>query len=520
MPKSKTARSNSIARQDRRHNPLSEEYAPSTLKQKPSRKRKQSQTDPTTQESGYVDSKASRRILDLGQDLTAEDDAERLAKRPAPSPTSVFDGGFVAAPRDVVSDDDEDGEGGVGVGEYDEEEAWGSEEEVEEVEVDPGDLEAFNRFNPSFDPATLLQTPPADEADGDGEEEGQPTNLADLILSKIAAHEAQEGGSSGKNPAPFIHGGGAMQDAVELPAKVVEVYTQIGTLLSRYKSGKLPKPFKIIPTLPQWDTLLDITRPADWTPNAVYEATKLFTSSRPALAQAFVQDILLPRVREDIMENKKLNIHLYKALKKSLYKPAAFFRGLVFPLVASGTCTLREATIVGSVVARVSIPVLHSATALYRLCEIAAEQMMSDVESAGACNILIRTLLEKKYALPYRVVDALVFHFLRFKAVQQLQGDVDMGGTTGAAMKSGAGSAMDHKFPVLWHQCLLAFAQRYKNEITEDQREALLDLLLVRGHKQIGPEVRRELLEGRGRGVMVEPEGGVGGGDGDDTMDM
>ncbi|KAK4894489.1 snoRNA-binding rRNA-processing protein [Elasticomyces elasticus] len=492
MPK--TARSNSVARQDRRHNPLSEEYAPTSLKQKSSKKRKQSQTDPTTQEGGYVDSKASRRILDLGQDLTAEDDAERLSKRPAPLPNSVFDGGF-AAPRDVVSDD----EGGVGIGGYDEEEAWGSEEEVEEVEVDPGDLEAFNRFNPSFDPATLLQPPQPDEADGDVEE-GPPTNLADLILSKIAAHEAQ----SGPTPTPFVRGGGDMADAVELPAKVVEVYTQIGTLLSRYKSGRLPKPFKIIPTLPQWDTLLDITRPADWTPHAVYEATKLFTSSRPALAQAFVQDILLPRVREDIMENKKLNIHLYKALKKSLYKPAAFFRGLVFPLVASGTCTLREATIVGSVVAR----------------------MMSDVESAGACNILIRTLLEKKYALPYRVVDALVFHFLRFKAVQQLQGngggDVDMGNSGGqqGAMKSGAGSALDHKFPVLWHQCLLAFAQRYKNEITEDQREALLDLLLVRGHKQIGPEVRRELLEGRGRGVMVEPEAGVGGGHGDDTMEM
>ena len=73
----------------------------------------------------------------------------------------------------------------------------------------------------------------------------------------------------------------------------------------------------------------------------------------------------------------------------------------------------------------------------------------------------------------------------------------------------------DPKLPVLWHQCLLAFAQRYKNEITEDQREALLDLLLVKGHKQIGPEVRRELLEGRGRGVVEEPLAGTGG---DDTM--
>lgn len=60
------------------------------------------------------------------------------------------------------------------------------------------------------------------------------------------------------------------------------------------------------------------------------------------------------------------------------------------------------------------------------------------------------------------------------------------------------------KLPVIWHQCLLAFAQRYRDEITEDQREALLDLLLAKGHKDIGPEVRRELLAGRGRGVVKD----------------
>lgn len=39
-------------------------------------------------------------------------------------------------------------------------------------------------------------------------------------------------------------------------------------------------------------------------------------------------------MREDIHENKKLNIHLYNCLKKSLYKPAAFFKGFLFPLAA------------------------------------------------------------------------------------------------------------------------------------------------------------------------------------------
>jgi essential nuclear protein 1 len=160
----------------------------------------------------------------------------------------------------------------------------------------------------------------------------------------------------------------------------------------------------------------------------------------------------------------------------------------------------------------VSIPVLHSAAAIKGLCDIAAAEASTGTEGGGATNVFIKTLLEKKYALPYQVIDALVFHFLRFRSVDP------------ASIKQGDG-AMDlsddraipaSKLPVIWHQCLLAFAQRYKNDITEDQREALLDLLLSHGHRIIGPEVRRELLAGRGRGVALEQQGPAL--DGDDTM--
>ena len=50
--------------------------------------------------------------------------------------------------------------------------------------------------------------------------EEQGTNLADLILEKIAAHEAVQ------SDQPVIQGGGLPEDAVELPAKVVEVYSK------------------------------------------------------------------------------------------------------------------------------------------------------------------------------------------------------------------------------------------------------------------------------------------------------
>lgn len=221
--------------------------------------------------------------------------------------------------------------------------------------------------------------------------------------------------------------------------------------------------------------------------------------------------VILDRVREDIYENKKLNVHLFNSLKKGLYKPAAFFKGFLFPLVGSGTCTLREAHIISAVLARISVPVLHSAAALKGLCDIAAQEASQGTEGGGATNIFIKTLLEKKYALPYQVIDALVFHFLRFRnedpaSVQH--GDAMAGVTSEGDVKT--------KLPVIWHQSLLAFAQRYKGDITEDQREALLDLLLTHGHSAIGPEVRRELLAGRGRGVPIEPEGPAL--DGDDTM--
>lgn len=280
---------------------------------------------------------------------------------------------------------------------------------------------------------------------------------------------------------------------------------RIGFLLSRYKSGKLPKPFKILPSVPHWEEIIQLTRPDKWTPNACYEATKIFVSSTPQVAQIFMEHIILERVREDIQETKKLNVHLFKSLKKGLYKPAAWFKGFLFPLVGTGMCTLREAHIISAVLARVSIPVLHSAAALKGLCDIAAQESSQGTEGGGATNIFIKTLLEKKYALPYQVIDALVFHFLRFR-------EDAMGGIQGAGADKGT------KLPVIWHQCLLAFAQRYRNDITEDQREALLDLLLTKGHSAIGPEVRRELLEGRGRGVVIEPEAPSNGGD--DTMMM
>ena len=66
---------------------------------------------------------------------------------------------------------------------------------------------------------------------------------------------------------------------------------------------------------------------------------------------------------------------------------------------ATGTCSLREAQIISACLARVSIPVLHSAAAIKTLCDIAAEQVSQQSESVSATNYLLKVLLEKRYAL-------------------------------------------------------------------------------------------------------------------------
>lgn len=73
-------------------------------------------------------------------------------------------------------------------------------------------MNLFNKFVPGDQDITELSI--------DAGEEEQGTNLADLILEKIAAHESVQARE------PLIHGGGPPEDAVELPAKVMEVFSK------------------------------------------------------------------------------------------------------------------------------------------------------------------------------------------------------------------------------------------------------------------------------------------------------
>ena len=63
---------------------------------------------------------------------------------------------------------------------------------------------------------------------------------------------------------------------------------------------------------------------------------------------------------------------------------------------------------------------------------------------------------------------------------------------------------MEDELLVSFHQALLSLAQKYKSNITQEQREALLEVNGNRGHHLIAPEVKRELVADK---LKVDPNG-------------
>lgn len=427
----------SETRAKQRHNPLHRDITTNggNLRETPRpSSRKESSTK---EEEGFLDASTSRKILQLAKEQQDELEAEEID-------TKVQEKGFAQTLREQIQQEDHEEE------ESEEEYSDFDQDlyEEEDLEVDSQDQELFEKYFK-------------------GENAGNSFNLADKILAKIQEKELMKSGGLGEKAS----------DAVLLPPKVIAAYEKIGQILTSYKHGKLPKLFKVLPTLKNWEDVLFVTNPEGWTPHATYEATKLFVSNLQANeAQKFIETVLLEKFRVSIedSENHALDYHIYRAIKKSLYKPGAFFKGFLLPLV-DGHCTVREATITASVLSKVSVPVLHSSVALTQLLQR---------DFTPATTVFIRVLIEKKYALPYQTLDELVFYFMRFRRAAQEE-----------VMGEEAAQNLP-PLPVVWHKAFLAFAQRYKNDITDDQRDFLLETVRQRFHHAIGPEIRRELVAG------------------------
>nr|XP_045011606.1 bystin isoform X4 [Jaculus jaculus] len=324
MPKFKASRG---AGSQEKHAPLAEQILAGDAVRAGTREKRRGRG---AEEEEYVGPRLSRRILQQArqqqEELETEHGAGDRPARPRERATRLGPG----VPQDGSDDEDEE---------------WPTLEKAAkmtgvnhqaEVVVDPEDERAIEMF--------MNKNPPVRRT------------LADIIMEKLTEKQTEvETVMSEVSGFPMP----------QLDLRVLEVYRGVREVLSKYRSGRLPKAFKIIPALSNWEQILYVTEPEAWTAAAMYQATRIFASNlKERMAQRFYNLVLLPRVRDDIAEYKRLNFHLYMALKKALFKPGAWFKGILIPLCESGTCTLREAVIVGSIITKCSIPVLHSSTAM------------------------------------------------------------------------------------------------------------------------------------------------------------
>ena len=167
----------------------------------------------------------------------------------------------------------------------------------------------------------------------------------------------------------------------------------------------------------------------------------------------------MPCVKRDLMNSKKLNVHLYEALKKALYKTNAWFKGVMFEFCSEATL-LRETKVIESLLSKMSIPVITASVAMLKLLEMPPTNPIIHYLSA---------FLNKHYTLPKRVLTAITEYLLAFK---NFEGELS----------------------IAWQNLLLTLVKQYGQSLDEMAKSALSDLAKAKSHKLITPEILKCLL--------------------------
>ncbi|KAK2190599.1 hypothetical protein NP493_74g00038 [Ridgeia piscesae] len=187
---------------------------------RPTGRTKQRQRNEDDEE--YVDERLSRKILEQARSQQEELESEHGLSAPGRGKLGKKTDGKVrrttslGKPTDGSSDESSDDD--------EEEEMAGNEEIYDKFEVNEEDEKALEMF--------LSHNPPVRRT------------LADIIQEKITEKKTEIQTQFSDNASVVMQ---------QLDDRVVNMYKTIGMILRKYRSGKLPKAFKIIPALNNWE---------------------------------------------------------------------------------------------------------------------------------------------------------------------------------------------------------------------------------------------------------------------------
>lgn len=135
-------------------------------------------------------------------------------------------------------------------------------------------------------------------------------------------------------------------------------------------------------------------------------------------------------------------------MKKAVYKPIAFVKGILLPLCSSEAFSLNAAHVLRGVLNSISLPVFHAATAIIKISQLPISSPVSYV---------LTGMIYKRYTLPSLAIDALLKYFSKFESEDE----------------------ESELMPLSLNSCIHAFVQLYKRELRPEQREQLIQLLKV-----------------------------------------
>ena len=263
--------------------------------------------------------------------------------------------------------------------------------------------------------------------------------------------------------------------------EVIEIYKKLGVLLKNYKSGKLPKAVNVVASqkdIPDWYDLLMYSNPFQWSPNAVKAVTVLFAqTASDKRCRLFFKNILLEYVKNMLDGAKKLPRNIWDALVAASRRAKSFVLGVMIPLASEGVCTPKEVRVISALVTRVKLPGDLVNSFLVWLCE--------GKEITLTRTIFVARFVQKGKALAVRATDAVFGYFMQFAAETEVQ-------------------------PLIWHKALLDFAKNYARDLTTEQKEMMVEELLVKQRKAgITEEIKKIIIEsptreeGQGNDVFV-----------------
>ncbi|KER27161.1 hypothetical protein T265_13857, partial [Opisthorchis viverrini] len=176
----------------------------------------------------------------------------------------------------------------------------------------------------------------------------------------------------------------------------------------------------------------------------------------------FYENYLLPKVKQDIEENRRLSVHMFEALIASMFRAEEFVSGVFLPWIQSDM-SKTEGVILAHLIKKATLKSRFAAVAL----ALTLEEDFSIPRS-----LVIEALLSKRYNMPEAALSRVIQYFLSF--------DKDCT----------AYYSDENRMPVTWFRTLLLFLEFYRHCVRPDDRTSLIKLCRRHEHPQVTAEIR------------------------------